>query len=646
VHTLSELGVILLMFSLGLEFRLRKLVQLGPTAGFTALVQCSIMLWLGFVIGRAFGFTVLESVFTGAIVAISSTTIIAKAFEEQGIHGRLRELVVGVLIVEDLIAILLMAVLTATASRHAVSASTLLESGGKLLAFLIAVIVIGMLVVPRTVRAVVWLGRPETTLVTSIGICFAVALLAYECGYSVALGAFMAGSLVAESGEAHTVEHLVQPVRDVFAAVFFVSVGMQLDPALLVRHAGAIVVLTLAVIVGKVVSVATGAFLTGNGTRTSVQAGMSLAQIGEFSFIIAGLGVSLGATRDFLYPTAVAVSALTTLSTPWLIRAAEPVARAVDRALPGPLQTFAALYGSWLERLGTAPRRATLGSSVRRMLKLLVLDGASLLGLAILMSTHLDTIVEYTGDLLMIENDVARMIDIGTALAIALPFCIGIVRIARRLGRTLAIAALPATKSGGLDLAIAPRRALVVTLQLVVVLAVGLPLVALAQPFASGPELAIALALLLGVIGVAFWRSATNLEGHVRAGAQMIVEALATHAQASPPPEVDVPSERALSQVTRLLPGLGEPTPHRLTDQSAAVGRTLADLDLRGNTGATVLAVVRGEDGVIVPTAKQRLRRGDVLALAGTHHAIESARALLETGAPGMACTLDPNTGD
>src|SRR6185295_3326185 len=162
-------------------------------------------------------------------------------------------------------------------------------------------------------------------------------------------------------------EQLVAPVRDLFAAIFFVSVGVLIDPALIARHWLAIALLTAVVIVGKVVGVVLGAFLTGNRVRTSVQAGMSLAQIGEFSFIIAGLGLSLGATRDFLYPVAVAVSAVTTMITPWLIRASGPVASLVDRKLPRPLQTFAALYGSWLERLRSAPRQATRAASVRRL---------------------------------------------------------------------------------------------------------------------------------------------------------------------------------------------------------------------------------------------------------------------------------------
>lgn len=312
IQTLSELGVIFLMFALGLEFSLRKLVAVGPTAGLTAIIQSSIMVWLGFIVGRAFGWTVRESIFAGAIIAISSTTIIAKAFDEQGVKGKLRELVVGVLIVEDLIGILLMAVLTAVASGQGMSAGTLVRSSAQLVAFLVGLVAVGMLVVPRAIRAIHRLNRPETTLVASVGICFAVALLAQAFGYSVALGAFLAGSLVAESGQEKQVEHLILPVRDLFGAIFFVSVGMLIDPVLIAEHWVAVAVFTALVIAGKFVGVSLGAFLTGNGTRSSVAAGMSLAQIGEFSFIIAALGLSLGATRDFLYPITVAVSAITT----------------------------------------------------------------------------------------------------------------------------------------------------------------------------------------------------------------------------------------------------------------------------------------------------------------------------------------------
>ncbi|AKJ00970.1 CPA2 family monovalent cation:H+ antiporter-2 [Archangium gephyra] len=627
VQTLSELGVILLMFSLGLEFSLRKLFQVGPTAGITAVIQCSLMIWLGFVVGRAFGWTTLESIFVGAIIAISSTTIIAKAFDEQGIKGKLREIVVGVLIVEDLIAILLMATLTAVSSGAGLSAGQLALTIGRLGLFLVGLVVVGLLVIPRVVRAVHRLERPETLLVTSVGICFAVALLAQEFGYSVALGAFLAGSLVAESGKEKDVEHLVQPVRDVFAAIFFVSVGMLIDPALVAEHWVAVAVLTGVVILGKLVGVSLGVFLTGNGTRTAVQSGLSLAQIGEFSFIIAGLGLSLNATGPFLYPVAVAVSAITTLTTPFLIRASGPVANFVDRKLPKPLQTFAALYGSWVEGLRAAPQQKTTGARIRRMVRLLVLDAALLAALVIGTSVFLErltTTVESRGGL---GASVARLLVIGLASALAVPFLVGIVRVARGMGVLLADLALPPVAEGKLDRAAAPRRALVVTLQLGSLLSVGIPLVALTQPFIPGFQGAAVLLVQLVVLAVGFWRSATNLQGHVRAGSQVIVSALAA--------QTHVGNEKKhgeqLKTLHAILPGLGEPTPVRLEASSPAVGRSLAQLNLRGMTGATVLAIQRGEEGAVVPTAQEVLREGDVLALAGTHEAIDAARAVLET---------------
>ena len=615
IEMLSELGVILLMFSLGLEFSLRKLLQVGAVAGLTALIETSVMVWLGFIVGRLFGWPVIQSVFTGAIVAISSTTIIAKAFHENGVKGRLKELVVGVLVVEDLIAILLMATLTAISSGRELELRDLAITTGKLFAFLVGLVIVGLLVVPRVMRAVVKLGRPETTTVASVGICFAVALLAYRFGYSVALGAFIAGALVAESGEEKQIIHLVEPVRDIFAAVFFVSVGMLIDPRLIAENWALVLVLSVVVVLGKMSSVSVGAFFTGNGVRTSVQAGMSLAQIGEFSFIIAALGLSLGATGAALYPVAVAVSAVTTLTTPWLIKASGPVAAWVDRKLPHPLQTFASLYGTWIEKVRGAPQRSTPGASARRLFLLLIVD-AALLALIIIGSS-------VGGRELMAFVDLGRelsmLVVFGGATALALPFCVGIVRLSRKLGVLLAEAALPTSPTGRVDLAAAPRRMLLVALQLGSLLAVGVPLVAVTQPFLPGFQGALLLLVLTLVLGVGFWRGATNLEGHVRAGAQAIVEALAAQTQ--------VKSD--LADIHAVLPGIGEPVPVRLPENSPGVGKTLAQLNLRGVTGATVLAIRRGTSDVLVPGAAEQLQAGDVLALGGTHEAIDAARALL-----------------
>ena len=223
VRTLSELGVILLMFSLGLEFRLRRVMQVAATSGIAALFETSMMLGLGYIVGRFFGWTSIESIFAGAIVAISSTTIIARACAEQGIRGKLSEIVFGILIVEDLIAIFLVAVLTAVAAGGGISPQSLGLVAVRLVIFLVGLIGIGIVFVPRLVRTVLRLDRDETTLVATIGICFAAAWLAVTLGYSAALGAFIAGSLVAESGEGVRIEQFVHPVRDMFVAIFFVS---------------------------------------------------------------------------------------------------------------------------------------------------------------------------------------------------------------------------------------------------------------------------------------------------------------------------------------------------------------------------------------------------------------------------------------
>ncbi len=633
VQTLSELGVILVMFAIGLEFRLGKLFQVGPTAGLTAIIETSIMVWLGFIVARAFGWTVRESIFTGAVVAISSTTIIAKTFDEQGVEKALRENVFGILIVEDLIAILLMALLTAVSQGDGVTAGELARSSGRLAGFLVALLVVGILVVPRAVRFINRAKRAETTLVASIGICFAIALLAHKLGYSVALGAFVAGSLVAESGEGKQVEHLIVPVRDLFAAIFFVSVGMSIDPALVVQHWKAVSVFAAVVIAGKLVGVSLGSFLTGKGTNMSIKAGMSLTQIGEFSFIIAGLGVSLHATRDFLYPVAVAVSAVTTLTTPWLIKAAGPVASFVDHKLPRPLQTFAALYGTWVEQLRTPRGSEQSRQTVRRLMRLLVLDCALLIGLIIGTAASVDAISELASRELGFSQVTSRGAVFLVALIIAAPLIYGVVTLTQRLGLTLAVSALPTTESGRVDLAATPRRALVVTLQLAIVLLVGLPLAALSQPFLPGWVEALALAIVLVILGVVFWRSAMNLQGHVKAGAELIVEALAAQSKEDVRPS----GEDALARIQHLMPGLGAPVSLKLPSESPAVGKTLADLDLRGRTGASVLAIARGKESVIVPTASEVLKAGDVLAMAGTRDAVAAATEMLIPAPAGVA---------
>jgi CPA2 family monovalent cation:H+ antiporter-2 len=625
VRALSELGVILLMFSLGLEFSVRKLVQVSQKAGAVALFECTVMVSVGYLVGQMLGFTRMESIFAGAITGISSTTIIVKAFQELKIKGRVTELVFGILIIEDLIAIFLLTILTTISRSGAITPTDLALTAVRLVMFLAGLIGFGILTVPRAIRAVQKLEQPETTLVASIGICFAAALLALSFGYSVALGAFIAGSLVAESGQQVEIEQLVRPVRDMFAAIFFVSVGMMIDPTALAEHWVAVVSLTLAVIIGKVFAVTIGAFLAGHGRRAAMKAGMSLAQIGEFSFIIAGVGVASGVIGGWMYPVAIAVSAITTLTTPLLIRLSNKAAASIDHWLPEPIQTVAALYTSWIERVRSAPRVPTERSRTNRIIRIILLDAALITAIVIGVGVEIDRLSVILGDMLGMAATRVRFVVVLVAGLIAVPLLYGLINSAKTLGNHLARRAFAETQKGKVDPADAPRRALVILVQIAVVLAVGIPIVAITQPFLPPHQGAFVLLLLTLVLLVTLWRNAENLHGHARAGAEIIASALANQMAS-----IDGASEdtKMLEDVNAVLPGLGEPVAIRVVPESIAVGRSLGQLNLRGATGATVLAIKRGNKQIPTPLGREVIQAGDLVAVAGARDALAIAREI------------------
>lgn len=544
VNTLSELGVILLMFAIGLELNVAKLVRVVPTAGVIAVIQVALMIVAGYVVGRAFGWTTLESVFAGSAIAISSTTIIAKVFDELGVEPRLRELVYGVLVVEDILAILILATMTPVASGAGLDAMTFLVTTGKLVAFLAVMVVSGLLVVPPLMRFVVRLGRPETTVVASIGLCFGLAHACAAAHYSVALGAFVAGMLVSESGEGHTVEHLIVPVRDMFAAIFFVSVGMLIDPKLVADNAMAVVVLSVVVIVGKIVSVALGAVVTGAGVRTSVRAGVSLSQIGEFSFIIVGLGLSLNATRPFLFPVAVAVSAITTLTTPALIRRSERIADAVEARLPRRITAFIEQYDAWLERARTAPSSPTKGARWRRLVVLLVADAGALVGLLVGAAALHARVERFVAERWALPSILSQaLVWVGAALLV-LPFVFGVVRLTRALALTLVGA--PGA-SGGTQETDGPHEASVardtsnerkdtarpiaLVVQLGLLTAVAMAGIAVVEPFVPPVTGVVLLVALFVAVSIAFWKNAEQFDVDVKAGVSVVRERLQARAR-------------------------------------------------------------------------------------------------------------------
>jgi len=335
ISILAEIGVIFLLFSLGLEFSFKKLMRVGGAASITALVEIIFITIAGYFTGKWLGWSTMDSLFLGGMLASSSTTIIIRAFDELGIKTKqYARIVFGVLVVEDIVVILLMVLLSTIAVTKQFAGTEILFTILKLLFFLALWFIMGIFLLPTFLKKARSLIDEESLLILSIGLCLGMVVLATQVGFSAELGAFIMGSIIAETTSAEKVEHVIKPVKDLFGAVFFVSVGMMIDPQAIIKYAWPVACVTLLTLFGKLFSTTAGALLSGQPFKQSIQVGMSMAQIGEFAFIVATLGLSLGVISDFLFPVAVGASAITTFTTPYLIKLSEPFYNFLERTLP------------------------------------------------------------------------------------------------------------------------------------------------------------------------------------------------------------------------------------------------------------------------------------------------------------------------
>lgn len=366
IKTLGELGVIFLMFSLGLEFNLHKLSKIKFGVCFAALAEIVLMIWLGYEIGLLFNWSKIDALFLGCILSISSTTIIIKALDELGSKkARFAQLIFGILILEDIFAIVILALLSSIATSGTLELKDTALTVIKLLSFLVVSLLIGILCVPRLLNYIAKFNSNEMILISVLGICFGFCLLVVKLNYSIALGAFLIGAVMAESKQLPLIERLVEPLRDMFSAIFFVSVGLLIDFRALVHYFDIILIITAVVIVGKVLTSSLSLLITGYDGKTAMRVGMGLAQIGEFSFIIASLGVTLDVTSEFLYPIAVAVSALTTLTTPYLIKYSDTLTHYGAAILPKRMRHLFELYTSWIQNIQPTIQDAELAKKIK-----------------------------------------------------------------------------------------------------------------------------------------------------------------------------------------------------------------------------------------------------------------------------------------
>lgn len=339
IHFWAEIGIVVLLFSLGLEFSFKKLVNSGGSAVVTALIIVVGMMGAGYVVGYAMGFSSINCLFLGGMLSMSSTTIIIKAFTDLGLRQKkFASQVLAVLIVEDLFAVVMMVILSSIAAGNSVEGIELVYSVAKLVFFLVIWFLVGTYVLPSAFKSVSRFLNSETLLIVSMGLCLGMAVFSVYCGFSLALGAFVMGSILAGTSYAERIEHVVTPVKDLFGAVFFISVGMMVNPAVIANYWPSILLLSAVVIVGMIVFGTFGMLVTGQTLRVAIQSGFSLTQIGEFAFIIATLGMSLGVLDASLYPIIVAVSVLTTFTTPMFIKMSLPVCEFIERHLPGRLR--------------------------------------------------------------------------------------------------------------------------------------------------------------------------------------------------------------------------------------------------------------------------------------------------------------------
>ncbi|MDX1951884.1 MAG: cation:proton antiporter [Verrucomicrobiota bacterium] len=612
IHTLAELGVVFLMFSLGLEFSLKKLQRVGMTALIGATLEILLMFFLGYQIGLLFGWNRMDSIFLGAMLSISSTTIIVKALAELGKSKEpFANLIFGILVVEDILAIVMIALLSGIAMTGTLNSGQVAETVGRLLVFLATTLVVGLITLPRLIRYVARFKSNEMLLITVLGLCFGVSLLAVKLGYSVALGAFLIGAIIAESRDIGKIEGLMEPVQHLFSAVFFVAIGLLIQPKLLLEYAVPIVVITVTVIVGKVFTCALGTFVAGHDTRTSLKVGMGLAQIGEFSFIIASLGLSLKVTSEFLYPIAVTVSAITTLFTPYLIRSADALVNLFDRKAPRALVKNMEIYTHWVGQLGGDKRQDFAARLIKKWLFQILLNVTLMSGILITAGYFAQRPPAWLPKFFHGEGN--RTILWLTAAVLTLPFFIANYRKLQALGMLLADLKITRTIETSRKAAVQAIIAQVVALTGTI----GMALLALLLSSALLPPVKILIALLfvLGLVAWILWRNFVKLYSKAQVALQETLAEKPAHVQEPPLPSI---LREAKLETLHVEPG------------ALVAGKLIREVQLRTRTGASVVGIQRPTSNIINPGPDEELLAGDEVLLLGREEQLESARPLFQ----------------
>lgn len=615
VHALSELGVVLVMFAVGLEFRISKFLSVLPTSGVTGLVEIAALLTSGYLLGIALGWVDIRAVFLGACICISSTMAVSKILEQRPVADENRQLIYGVLVLQDVAAIALIAVMTALAKGSEASVGEVLSILGKLCAALVGLVAVGMFFVPRFMRMLERTGSKEVLAVGGVGLCFSFALVAEQFGYSSALGAFIGGVLVAESGLAHQVETATGSVRNVFVAVFFVSIGMSVDPRLAWETLPTSLAVVGVIVVAQFISVTVAGTLSGNGLRGSLTAGLALGQIGEFAFIIGAIGVSRHVLGPEFQSILVTVAVLSTFTTSLALSFQEPIVSRVESLLPQRLKRVLVLYESWWQQLRQPSNEPK--HTVRVIVSALLLDLALVAVIILSWQAWQEELGSALIGLFGLGDELSKSAAVAALGLALLPLLITLFIATRALASNLSDRLFDKDQ-------LSSRALLRAALWATAVAAIGIP-----ATFILGRAVGIAYVwpafLAAAVLSVWIaWRKVGNVDSELQSGGLIVLKTIAGQGFED--------EHHRLSRPT--VPGIRNLLEVKLEENDFAVGLTLTAIDLRARTGANVVAIHDHQGASTIPNGTETLQVGDSLYVVGNAEAQAAAEGLLRSGPP------------
>ncbi len=613
IKIMADLGVVFLMFSLGLDFSFKKLRAVGIPAFVTAAFEIMVMMAVGYQLGGLLGWSGMERLFLGIMLALTSSTIVVKSLRDQDqLKERHGVLISGVSIFDDIFVIFVMILLPGFAQSGQLSTGELALHLARLTIFLVAAVVLGLLVVPRLVRYVGKLRSDEMLLIVVLALCFGVALLTVRIGYSAALGAFLIGAILAETRELGRIARLTAPLRDMFSAVFFVAIGMLIDPRHLVDYAVPVLIITPLYIVVKVGACAFGAFIAGCEGRVAMKVGAGLAQLGEFAFILATLGLSLGAIGPHLYPIVVAVAVLNAVIRPYLVENSDRLTAGVARLLPVPIKTVLKLYSEWVGQLGSRRSSNPARRFVRSLIWQLALNATLLAAtfiVAAFAARRLTFVASWTPAWL---GGMPTLCWLG-AVVLMLPVYVATVRKAQALSMLLGEVA--ATGSGGTRMVIL-RTVLSRTIFFALIMGLSLLTWLLSLPLLPPLPMVVMLVVVLALVLVFFWTSFNRWYSRAK------FSLLETWTQ--PPPEAgdEIPPMPALLREAQLETVMVAPA-------SSCAGRLIRELELRARTGVSIVAIERAGVTLVNPGPDDEVHAGDTLLLLGSTSQLSAAKPML-----------------